>query len=95
MKFENRLILDEDQDVTIHLAGAKVVTARTAGSFGFSTTAAETDLVELRHALDSTSEPIFISRPLFAKIREAFKALNIHRLRADKAAAQVNDTQPK
>ena len=67
MKFENRLILDEDQDVGMHLAGSRIVKARAAGSFGFSNAPAETDVIELRHALDELSESRSTSRDLYSQ----------------------------
>lgn len=89
MKYDNRLILDEDQDVRIHLAGAKITTAHGAGNFGFSKAAAETDVIELQHVLDSSSEPVFITRALFTKMQAAFRRLGGHVARAVKAKAQA------
>jgi hypothetical protein len=90
VKYANRLILDEDQPIKIHLAGAKISTAHEAGSFGFSSREAEADVIEVSHRLDTTKEQIFITRAMFGRMREAFRVLNMHRLKADKAK-KTND----
>lgn len=95
MTYSNRLILDEEQPLRLHLKGGKIVNAHTAGSFGFSTGEAEADVVELRHALDTSSEPVFITRALFIHLQAAFRQLALHRARAERAEKQNTDTQPK
>lgn len=85
MKFSNRLILDEEQEIGMHLAGQKITTAHAAGSFGFSSHEAEADVISLRHALDTSTEPVYITRALYARIQAAFRVLNYHRTKVDKA----------
>lgn len=71
---KNRLILDEDQEVKFHKQGDKII-GSTGKGHGYFSRAATDDVVELHFDTGGgVSTPLFVTRKLYAKIRDAFIA---------------------
>ncbi len=71
MDYDNRLVVDEDQEPRLIKKGEKI-TSSGMTSFGFGTRETDEDVVEIRVQLDIGTESVYITRKLWEKISAAF-----------------------
>lgn len=68
----NRLILSEMQVPKKINAGDEISFAGRHGNYGYSRKKAETEMVEVKVETESGESVVYITRPLFDRIRSAF-----------------------